>query len=167
MIVTIFSLILITSFLGIFAGIILSNFAVEEIENTSKYLRILNIIIVPVIIFIATYTINITYSLIATSIIAIATIIIHNKIETKWIYSTTGIALYLSTFGSKTLETAILIFIYGISIVTIDASKFFKKKILGEITQKENIALIIKSVKRYSAYIFIGLIVYAVHSILL
>jgi len=155
-------LILIISFLGIPIGILLSNIAIEEINSAIKYLKYLNIILISLIILIAIYPFNKIYSIILASIFLIILLISKNKDNNRWTYSSTSALLYISIFKGETLIIATLIFIYGISIVTIDTTKHFKNKINRQIKLIDNIDLIKKTLSKYSYYLLIGSIFYII-----
>lgn len=155
-------LILITSFLGLIIGILLSNMAVEEITTAEKYLKYLNIIIVPTIIIIAAYSINIIYTTIFAATILTLLIIYRDKYDYTWTYACMGALIYISTLGRNVLETTIIIFIYGISIATIEAAKQFRNPINNKIKNTENYTLIKKVLSKYSYYILTGIIFYTV-----
>jgi|GEM_PF-3364813 hypothetical protein len=159
--------VLIASFLGLFIGIFISNTAIEEIKQSSKYLKYLNIILAPIIIFIATFQIHKTYSAIFTAIVLLALIITRNKYNDAWIYAGMGALIYISTISQEIINVAIIIFIYGISIATINASKHFKHQINGQVKISENITLIKKILIKYSYYPIIGIIFFIVFSYVL
>ncbi len=160
-------LLLIFSFSGIIIGILLSNMAVEEIKDATKYLKYLNIIILTLIILISTYSTNKLYSIIITTIILTTLIITINRQYNKWSYASLSALLYISTLNAQAIYITILIFIYGISIITIDANKYFKNKINGKIKSYENIELIKKSLLKYHYYLLVGIIVYTVFTYLI
>jgi hypothetical protein len=78
-----------------------------------------------------------------------------------------GALLYVSTIGQKTLNVSVLIFIYGISIATIDASSYYKKKINGQVTHSEKIGLTKRVLRRYSYYLLVGILFYVIFSYVL
>ena len=160
-------LIVVTSFLGLFIGIFVSNSAVEEIKNASKYLKYLNIAIVPLIILIATFEINKLYSLIFTGIVLIALIVARNKYNDAWTYAGMGALLYVSTISQQTLNVAVLIFIYGFSIATINASMHFKKQINGQIKFSENISLVKKILIKYPYYLIVATVFFVIFTYVL
>ena len=157
-----YSLFLIASFLGLLTGMILSNMAVEEITKASRYLKYLNIIIVPTVIIIAAYSINSMFAIISSAIILVLLIIFRDRYDYLWVYACMGALIYLSTLGKYPFETAIMIFIYGLSIATIESSRHFKEKINGKIRLSENKVLIKKLSSRYAYYLLIGMIFYVV-----
>lgn len=157
-----YMLILVLSFLGTFTGIILCNIAVEEIKSITKYLKYLNILLIVLIILIATYDINKIYSIILTIIAFTILVLIKNNYENRWIYSSMAALLFLSTLNKESLVITILIFIYGISVVTIDATKHFKNKINGQIKSSENTSLIKKTLYKYCPYLIIGIAFYII-----
>jgi len=158
---------MITSFLGLLIGIIISNIAIEEITHASKYLKFLNIILVPIIVLLATFQINRLYSIIFASIILITLIISRKKYNDAWIYASMSALLYVATISQELLDVASLIFVYGISIATINASTHFKKKINRQARFKENVLLIKKIFCKYSYYLIIGIIFFVVFSYIL
>jgi len=162
----IYTSIMFASFLGLIIGIIISNMAFEEISHVSKYLTYLNIAIVPTIILITTYTINIIYSLIFTSVAIILLILFREKYNNAWTYSCMGALLYISTLNNETLNTAVLIFIYGVSIATINASNL-KQRTDGKIKFSENVLLTKKLLSKYSYYLLVGMAFFIVFSYIL
>lgn len=158
---------MVTSFLGLLMGIITSNMAIEEITYASKYLKYLNLILVPLIVFIATFEIHKVYSIIFASITLIALILSREKYNDAWTYASVGALLYLATIGQEILTVATLIFVYGVSIATINASIHFKKKVSGQIRFTENISLVKKILGKYSYYLFVGIIFFVVFSYIL
>jgi len=165
--ILIYAIAMIVSFLGLLVGIILSDIAIEEINRVSIYLKYLNIILVPIIIGVATYDINKLYSIIFSGITLGILFILRNKYNDAWAYSCIGALLYVSTLSNTTLEISILIFIYGISIATINASSHFDKKINEQNTISENISLAKKILIKYSYYLLVGVVFYFTFSYLL
>jgi len=162
-----YALTLLISFLGILIGIIVSNMAIEEMRNTSTYLKYLNIIIIPLTIFVASYNINKLYTILFACIILIMLILFREKYSNVWVYPCMGAILYVSTKSQETLNVATLIFIYGISVATIDTSIHFKKKINGQITISNNIPLIKNIFSKYWYYLLVGIVFYVIFSIVL
>jgi hypothetical protein len=162
-----FALLLIASFLGLLIGIILSNMAIEEIDHVSKYLKYVNIILVPAIILSAAYSVHAFYSIIFSVIALLIGIIFRNKNIDLWIYTCLGIAIFISTLGTGILNAAIFMTIYGASIATIEASKQFKNKINGRITSKDNKTLVKRLLSRYSFYLLVGMVSYVVFEYLI
>lgn len=156
----VYSLTLLVSFLGILISIMLGNMAIEEIEHARRYLKYLNVLIVPAIVLVATYNINKTYSILFFLILLALLFVLREKYNDAWTYSCMGAILYVSSLGEQMLTVAIMIFIYGMSIGTIRASEHFKKKINGSITFKENISLLKKIFLRYGYYLIIGILFY-------
>jgi hypothetical protein len=157
----------IVSFLGLLIGILISNMTIEEITHASKYLKYLNLILVPLIVLISTFKINRIYSIIFTSIILITLTITREKYNDAWTYTTMGALLYVATVSQELLQVTTLIFLYGISIATINASTHFKNKINGQIKFGENIQLIKKILAKYSYYLLVGIIFFVVFSYVL
>jgi len=162
-----YSLLLIASFLGLSIGIILSNMAVEEITRVSKYLKYLNIFLVPLIIFMAVYSISILYAIIFASIALLLLIIFRNRYPYSLTYACMGALMYISTLGKNSLDTAIIISVYGLSIATIEASRHFKNRLNGQIKSSENISLMKKILSKYFYYLLVGIIFYVVFSIVI
>ncbi|MGV8140860.1 MAG: hypothetical protein ACP5NW_00295 [Candidatus Woesearchaeota archaeon] len=165
----IYVLVLILSFLGIIIGLILSNMTVEEIDYAKKYLKYLNLIILPIIMFISTYNINKIYSIIFSIMALTLLVIFRKKSNDAWIYPSMSVALYLSSVGTRNqlLTSTILIFIYGMSISSIDASGHFKNKINGKIRFQENISLLKKLLANYGLYLIVGIISYVMFTYVL
>ena len=82
-----YTLTLLISFLGLAAGIIICNMTIEEIYHASKYLKYLNIILIPVILLVAVYNINKLYAIIFSCITLIILVIFREKYNNSWIYS--------------------------------------------------------------------------------
>jgi hypothetical protein len=162
-----YTLTMFASFLGLIIGVIISNMAIEEIEHVSKYLRYVNILFVPTIILIATYNINKIYSIIFAGIALIAIGLLIDKYNDAWIYSCMGALFYVSTLSDEALNVAILIFVYGICIATVNTSLHFKKRTTEQIKFSKNIPLIKNILKKYSYYLFIGIVFYATFSLIL
>jgi hypothetical protein len=163
----IYMLVLLVSFLGLIIGVIVSNMAIEEIDNAKKYLMNFNTLIVPTIVLIATYDINNVFSLIFSSILLILLFIIRGKYNDTWMYSCMGAIFYVSTIGKQMLTVAILIFIYGMSISTINASEHFKKKINGKVRFSENVSLLKKLLVKYGYYLLISIVFYVMFTYVL
>ena len=163
----IYVIIMFASFLGLIIGVILSNIAIEEISHASVYLKYLNIIIVPTIILVATFKINIIYSIIFTSVAGILIVLVREKYNDAWTYSCMGALLYISTLSDETLNIAMLICIYGMSIATINANNHFKKKINEQIKFSENVSLIKKMLGKYSLFLIVGMMFYVTFSYIL
>ena len=149
---------LIASFLGLIFGVIISRITLEEITPASKYLKILNIILVPILIVISTFYLNKLYSIIFAAIILAALIVSRERYNDAWVYSCIGALFYASTLSGQTFIIATIIFIYGISITTIAASKHYKKKINGQATKSETISLVKKILLKYSLYPVIAIL---------
>jgi hypothetical protein len=163
----IYLLVLIASFLGLLIGIIISNMTIEEITHAAKYLKHLNVLLVPLIMFLATFKISIIYSIIFSSIMFIALIIFRKKYDDAWTYAGMGAILYVAMNSKEMLNIIVLIFIYGISIATINASTHFKKKVNGQIKLSENISLVKKILSKYSYFLFVGIIFFVIFSYIL
>jgi len=157
-----FVLLLVSSFLGLMIGMIVSNMAVEEISNASRYLRYLNIFLAPLIILVSTYVLYQWYSVIFSVAVLLLLIIFRSRSLNLWIYAGMGAMIYMSTLRAGSLNAAILITLYGISIATIEASMHFKNRLNGWIKSSENFALAKKMLSKYSYYLLIGIASYAV-----
>lgn len=158
---------MVSSFLGLLIGIIISNMAIEEIAHASAYLKYLNIILAPLIVLLATFEINKLYSIIFTTVTLIALIVSRKKYNDTWIYASMGALLYVATTSQELLNVAALIFVYGISIATINASTYFKKKVNGQVKFSENVLLAKKILGKYSYYLLVGIIFFVVFSYVL
>jgi hypothetical protein len=167
MIVWIYLAVLLVSFLGLMIGILVSNMVVEEIANASKYLRYINLIWPPLIVLISTYGLNKIYSILFTIILAIILLIFRKKNNDAWIYSCMSALLYISILSQETLNITIIIFIYGISISTINVAKYFKNKVTTHINRYDNIVLIKDTLKNYSYYLVIGVLFLGIFTYLL
>jgi len=160
-------LLLLFSFLGLIIGIFISKMTIEEITRASRYLKYLNILLVPLIFLIASYNINSLYSIIFSSIVLITLIVFKNKYNDAWTYACMGAALYISTISQESLNVSVLIFVYGISVATIDASAHYKKKINGEIKLTEKTMLVKKILSKYTYYLLVGILFFVVFSYVL
>jgi hypothetical protein len=136
--------------------------AIEEIEYAKKYLRYFNILIVPAAVLIATYNIHKVYSIIFSLIVLALLFILQERYSDAWTYSCMGAIFYISSLGKQMLTVAILIFMYGISIATIDSSEHFKKKINGKVKFRENVSLLKKVLTKYTYYLLIGILSYVI-----
>ncbi|MGV8087032.1 MAG: hypothetical protein ACP5N1_05350 [Candidatus Woesearchaeota archaeon] len=146
-------------------GIVLSNIAIEEITSIAKYLKYINILAISSIILLSIYPFNKIYAILITLTTIIILSIIKEKNYAKWTYASLGALIYVSTLNESKLYSlyiAIIIFIYGMSIATIDANKHFKNKINGQIKRSENKLLIKKIFSKYALYPIIGMTFYIV-----
>jgi hypothetical protein len=94
-------------------------------------------------------------------------VLFRNKYNNAGTYASLGALLYVSTSSNTTLNISILIFLYGISITTINASAHFADEANKQITISENISLIKKIMIKYSYYLLIGMIFYVTFSYIL
>jgi hypothetical protein len=158
-------IILFVSFFGLLMGMILSSITFEEIRHASKYLKYINLILAPIIVLTATYKISKIYSLLLAIILLAMLLVLRNKYDDKWIYSGMGLMLYISVISQEVFNVAILIFIYGISISTINSSKHLKNNqktfSLQNITFMKNILI------KYSYYLVIGILSFAIFTYVL
>jgi hypothetical protein len=159
--------VLVASFLGLFVGMFISNVSVEEIKKASKYLKYFNIILAPIIILVATFEVHKIYSVIFAGIVLITLIIARNKYNDAWVYAGMGAIIYVSTMSSELLNVAVLIFVYSISIATINASKQFRHQINGQVKFSENLALAKRILSKYSYYLIIAIAFFVVFSYIL
>ena len=167
MIIWIYLAVLFISFLGLIVGIELSSMAAEEIKHASKYLKYLNMLLPSMIILAATYRLNKLYSIIFAVIIMIVILLLRKRNNDAWIYSSMSALLYVSVMSEQTFNVAIIIFIYGISISTVNASKRWKNKNHAQITRSENKTFIIDTLKNYFYYLIIGILFFGVFSYIL
>jgi hypothetical protein len=162
----IYILTLFITFLGLLIGIILSNIAIEEITRVSKYLKYLNITIIPLIVLMASYNINKIFSIIFTCLTLAMLIIFRDRYNESWTYSCMGAIFFVSTISKEVLHVAILIIVYGISAATIEASILFKKKTNEHVSFAENVQLVKKIFNKYAFYLLVGIIFFAVFALL-
>jgi hypothetical protein len=153
---------LFASFSGLFFGIILSNIAVEEVSSISKYLKYLNILFVGAIIFVATYKTNFIYASMAVFVIMLLMSIFRNRYDGRWIYASLGAVFYVAMLSDELLNVSAMIFVYGLSITTLDANKLFKNKINNKIKSLENIVLIKNTLSNYVYFVLVGIACYII-----
>ncbi|MGV8171314.1 MAG: hypothetical protein ACP5OA_01315 [Candidatus Woesearchaeota archaeon] len=167
--ILIYLLVLLTSFLGVIAGLLLSKIALEEIYAISKHLRYVNVIIVTTMVFMATTHIGIGYSTILAAITFFLLFLFRNKYEHTWIYSSCGAILYVSTLMGEILSVSILIFIYGLNVSSIEISNSISNKDFRNKQTKfvENPNILKHILLKYAYYLIVGISFYVLFSIVM
>jgi hypothetical protein len=158
-------IILLVSFLGLLVGVILSSITSEEIRHASKYLRYINLVLAPIILLTATYKLSKIYSLLLAIILFIVLIVLRDKYDDKWIYSGMGLMLCIAVISQELFNAAILIFIYSMSISTINSSKYMKNN--QKMLSPSNIKIMKNIFCKYSWYLVTGILFFVIFSYIL
>jgi len=160
------------SFLGLFIGIILSNITLEELSYTTIYLKYLNILLLPLIIFVATYSIFLTYSIIISLIVFLVLIVYRERYNSnnKIIYCCLGALFYIAHTYDVLFLTSVLIFVYGIFVGTIISYEYFRNhkiKSPDKITLKDNTNIAKYSLMNYAYYVIVAMVFFVMFELII
>ncbi len=115
-------------FLGCFAGYFLSRTTFEENSYVAKYLLLLNVLLVPLIIFFLLFRFSLFYSLLAGVFTLIIAVVFRKTVQniTHIVYALFGVVFYISSLNQDSfIIISSALFLYSISITSLVSYKFY------------------------------------------
>jgi hypothetical protein len=159
----------ISVFSGTIFGIAISKICFEEIDSVSTYLLEVTPLLVPISLGIMIYQSKILLAIIGTIGLIVMLFFLKNKYNPRTLYISSGLVTYLSTKfeNNITITVGIIIFLYSMFMITIEASNIKTAPIKKNKKIKTTNILLDKIFFKYSFYLIVAIASYVIFEYIL